>query len=291
MAAEACAIFVHVPLVLAGIAWIHRKRPARAVPLLVAAVGLVAVGVDAFLYEPHALVTSAYDVRAGANVRVAVLSDFQATHIGNYERSVIARIGAMQPELVLLAGDYVQVYGQGRAEVVRDFRQAWDAADIHPRLGSFAVRGDVEPDGWEAELFGGLDVVTADQTRTLDVGDLRLTLLSLRDSSDRYLSLPPGSGSTNIVLGHRPDFALGRGPAGLLVAGHTHGGQVQVPFLGPPFILSAVPRSWGGGGVHAVDDDRTLLVTRGAGVEHADGAPPLRFNCRPEVVALTLKAD
>jgi predicted MPP superfamily phosphohydrolase len=163
------------------------------------------------------------------------------------------------------------------------------AANIHPRLGVFAVRGDVEPDGWEAELFGRLGVVTSDETRTFQVGDLTLTLLSLHDSGNRELSLVPTSTTPNMVLGHRPDFALGTGPGGLLVAGHTHGGQVQVPLWGPPFILSAVPRNWGAGGLYVVDASRSLLVTRGAGVEHADDAPPLRFNCRPEIVLLNIR--
>jgi uncharacterized protein len=285
MRAAAFALFLHLPVVLVGLAWLWRRNR-RWMACALVALALVAVAGDAFLYEPHALVTSHYEVKSGTRVRIAVMSDFQAAQIGEYERSILVRIAALDPELVLLAGDYIQVSGEARASVVREFREAWRAAGIHPRLGVFAVRGDVEPDGWEAELFAGLDVVTSDQTRTFRAGDLTVTLLGLRDSGDRHLALP--STPTSIVLGHRPDFALGKGPAGLLVAGHTHGGQVQVPFFGPPLILSAVPRRWGAGGLHVVDEQRTLLVTRGAGVEHADDAPPLRFDCRPEIVALDL---
>lgn len=288
MGTASYAIFLHAPLVLLGVAWLHRKNLKRALPCLAVALGLAFVAMDAFLYEPHALVTSTYEIKAREGVRVVVMSDFQAVHIGDYERSVLFRIADLRPELLLLAGDYIQVYGERRAGVVREFRQAWEDANIHPKLGVFAVRGDVEPDGWEDELFGGLGVATSDETKTLHAGGLTLTLLSLRDSGNRSLSLPPTSAPTNIVLGHRPDFALGNGPAGLLVAGHTHGGQVQVPFWGPPFILSAVSHEWGGGGLHVVDAARSLLVTRGAGVEHADDAPALRFNCRPEIVALEM---
>jgi uncharacterized protein len=288
MGTASFAIFLHAPLVLLGAAWVHRRSLKRALPSLAASLGLAFVAADAFLYEPHALVTSTYDIKAREGVRIVVMSDFQAIHIGDYERSVLLRVAELQPELLLLAGDYIQVYGERREGVVREFRQAWEEANIHPRLGVFAVRGDVEPDGWEDELFGGLDVVTSDPTKTFDAGGLTLTLLSLRDSGNRRLSLSRSSASTNIVLGHRPDFALGNGPAGLLVAGHTHGGQVQLPFWGPPIILSAVPRQWGGGGLHVVDAERSLLVTRGAGIEHADDAPALRFNCRPEIVALNM---
>jgi len=288
MGTASYAIFLHAPIVLLGAAWLYQTSLKRALPCLVIALGLALVAADAFLYEPHALVTSTYEIKGREGARVVVMSDFQADHIGDYERNVLLRIAELQPDLLLLAGDYIQVYGGPRAGVVRDFRQAWEAADIHPKLGVFAVRGDVELDGWEDELFAGSGVVTSDQTKTIAVGDLTLTLLSVRDSGNRNLSLPHGSAPSNIVLGHHPDFALGSGPAGLLVAGHTHGGQVQLPFWGPPFILSAVPHQWGGGGLHVVDAERSLLVTRGAGIEHADGAPALRFNCRPEIVSLNM---
>lgn len=289
MRAASFAIFLHVPLVLVAAAWLKRRDVKRASLLALLAVGLGAAALDAFVYEPRALVTSAYEVKVGAPVRAVVMSDFQAARIGDYERSVLQRIASLDPELVLLAGDYVQAYGAGRAAVVQDFRRAWQAAGIHPKLGVFAVRGDVEPDGWQEEIFDGLGVTTSDETRTFEAGGLAITLLSLEDSSRRNLSLPKVAEGGTLVLGHRPDYALGDGPAGLLVAGHTHGGQVQLPLWGPPLILSAVPRAWGAGGLHTVDASRSLLVTRGAGVEHADDAPPLRFNCRPEIVALDLR--
>jgi hypothetical protein len=284
-------VFLHAPIVLVVLAGLCRKATKRAALFAACALAIVSVGADAFLYEPHALVTTRYEVKSERQARIVVLSDFQAQTIGDYESSVLARIAALDPELLLLAGDYIQVNGPRRAQVVADFRAAFARANIHPRLGVFAVRGDVEPNGWEQEIFGDLGVTTAEETTRLDVEGIDLTLLSLRDSMNPSLALPKTDGTTRIALGHRPDYALGTGPAGLLIAGHTHGGQVQVPFFGPPLILSAVPRAWGAGGLFATSADasRSVLVTRGAGVEHADDAPPLRFNCRPEVVLLELK--
>ncbi len=283
MRSASYVLFAHAPIVLLGSAWLLRENRRRAAGCSLLAAALLLVAADAFLREPHALVTSTYAVKLGATARIVVMSDYQATSIGPYEERVLREIGELHPDLVLLAGDYIQVYGSERAGVVQEFRRAWRSANIHPKLGAFAVRGDVEPDGWESEIFDGLGVVTSDTTRTVRAGDFTITLLSLGDSEDRALQLPRTSENPGIVLGHHPDFALGDGPAGLLVAGHTHGGQVQIPFFGPPFILSAVPRAWGGGGLHRVDATRELLVTRGAGVEHADDAPLLRFFCRPEI--------
>jgi predicted MPP superfamily phosphohydrolase len=100
--------------------------------------------------------------------------------------------------------------------------------------------------------------------------------------------LVPSSEKFHIVLGHAPDFALGSVPADLLVAGHTHGGQVQLPFIGPLVTLSHVPRAWAAGGLTRLDDDRFLVVSRGIGMER-DLAPRLRFLCQPQLVVIDLK--
>ncbi len=75
--------------------------------------------------------------------------------------------------------------------------------------------------------------------------------------------------------------------ADLMLAGHTHGGQVCLPVLGPLLTPSGSPRSWASGAT-AMPGDRTLVVSRGVGMER-QGAPRLRFLCRPELVVIDLK--
>ncbi len=77
-------------------------------------------------------------------------------------------------------------------------------------------------------------------------------------------------------------LAAGDIQADLLVAGHTHGGQVRLPFIGPLLTFSSVPRAWAAG-VTALPGGRTLIVSRGTGMERGS-APRLRFNCRPQLV-------
>ncbi len=79
---------------------------------------------------------------------------------------------------------------------------------------------------------------------------------------------------------------LGPVEADLLIAGHTHGGQVRLPLIGPLLNLSRVPRGWIAGAT-TLAPGRTLIVSRGIGMERAN-APRLRFLCRPELVVIDL---
>ena len=72
-----------------------------------------------------------------------------------------------------------------------------------------------------------------------------------------------------------------------VVAGHTHGGQVQIPFFGPLFTLTEIPREAAAGGLHEVNGTQ-LYVSRGVGAERGE-APLIRFNCPPEISLLTLR--
>jgi len=118
------------------------------------------------------------------------------------------------------------------------------------------------------------------------LGELSVTGLSRRDSGASDLELPDVPGF-HIVVGHDPDFALGAVEADLLLAGHTHGGQVRLPGLGPLVTSSRVPRAWAAGRT-ALANDRTLIVSRGIGMERGY-APQLRFLCPPELVVVDLE--
>jgi predicted MPP superfamily phosphohydrolase len=73
----------------------------------------------------------------------------------------------------------------------------------------------------------------------------------------------------------------------LVVAGHTHGGQVQLPLFGPAITLTGVPRHVAAGGQHEINGN-LIYVSRGVGIERGQ-APRLRFMCPPEIAILELK--
>ena len=154
------------------------------------------------------------------------------------------------------------------------------------RLGTFAVQGNVDPVGWE-RIFLGTGIVATSERVRMELEEVSVTALSFADSFDPSLRLRRDEERFQVVFGHGPDFALGDVPADLLVAGHTHGGQVQLPWIGPLVKLSAVPRAWAAG-VTSLPGGRTLVVSRGIGMERGN-APRLRFLCRPELVVIRVE--
>lgn len=281
----AWGIFVAFPLWALAAAWVVRSRKLPSAVLAVLAPATAAVGVDAFLVEPHALELSRVSLTSPeleAPLRIAVLSDIQSDRIGAYERRALDLAMAQEPDLILLTGDYVQVWTlpEYRA-IAADWRQLFRDAGVAAPRGVWAVQGNTEPSELWPELFEGLPVEAVEQTRTTLDGDLAVTALSFDDSFDTDLKIEAQPGF-HVVFGHGPDFALGDVDADLLVAGHTHGGQVRLPLIGPLLTFSQIPRSWAEGATQ-VDADTTLVVSRGVGMERLD-APRLRFRCRPQVV-------
>lgn len=295
MRAAAWALFVWLPLwclLLAVHGTVRRPLPDPEPPqplpprlfLGLVALAIVAVGVDAFFIEPSWLVITRHRLvsdKVDEPLLIAVLSDMQTDDPGEYERLALRTALDAGPDLVLLPGDYVQDYrGDVNAELRARMRELLIEAGLDAPLGVYAVRGNVEHPGW-TEIFADLPVEAHDETRVFHKGPVSVTALSFRDGFDPRTVVPAQPG-LHIAVAHAPDFALGEVDADLLVAGHTHGGQVQLPLIGPLITYSLVPRSWAAG-LTALDGGGTLLVSRGIGMER-DFAPRLRFLCRPEVV-------
>ena len=270
-------------------AWLLRsKSRGWALALIAAWAALEAAAVDAFLIEPHWLEVTHQTLaseKLSRQIRLAIVADLQTDQIGDYERDALARVMAEQPHLVLFAGDYLQEYNdRRRAELRTRLRGVLEQLDFNAPLGAFAVGGNADLPDWE-EIFVDTPITSTAATRSFDVGPLVVMALSMRDSFRKTTRVPP-SEKFQIVVGHAPNFALGPVEGDLLVAGHTHGGQVRAPWLGPLLTLSLVPRSWAAG-TTALDGGRTLIVSRGIGMERGF-APRLRFLCRPQLVIVDL---
>ena len=119
---------------------------------------------------------------------------------------------------------------------------------------------------------------------TLERGGARLRVVGLGDLWSGFFEPDEVDVTDAIVLEHNPDAVprlLHRRPA-LILCGHTHGGQVAAPFLGPP-ILPVRHREYAAGLYEL--GDTPLYVNRGVGWLYR-----VRLFVRPEVTVLTLRA-
>lgn len=270
--------------------------------VVVAGLLLAPLGAYASFVEPSRLVVERTVVpldpaRAGEQpIRVGVLADLQFTRLGDHERIAVERLMAEQPDVIVLPGDYIQ---GSEADFERELPRL-RALFSHLRApgGVYAVQGDQESIANARRIFAGTHIrLLVDEVVRTRVGDRHLTIGGNRNHDRgasaralaRELETRPGDGDVRLLLTHHPDPVLRLAPAtriDLVVAGHTHGGQIQLPLIGPLNVASQVPRAVGAGGLHQLDG-RRVYVSRGVGVERGQ-APKLRLGAPPEVSVLEL---
>jgi predicted MPP superfamily phosphohydrolase len=294
---------VLAPLLMVRGAWhVHGGR--RAVGALMLLLGL---GMDFTYYYAHDverfnLQVRRYDVPSAAwrgdPIKIVEVADLQTDAPGSYEESVFDRIDAERPDLILFAGDYLQVmseeaYDREQPRLIALFSR------LHhpPRLGMFGVYGDVD---WSRFSLQGSGVRMLED-ESVRVPGVPLQILGLANRPERkavpdaFRPVVKNFPGLSIVLAHRPDFAadaLNREQPGesghlLMLAGHTHGGQIVLPGLGPLITLSDLPRKYAGGFHRLAGKSGWLVVSRGIGCER-EYAPRLRLFCPPELVVLTV---
>lgn len=265
---------------------------------------LAPLGLWMGVIEPNRLVVrhdrlTAAGVPPGQTLRIGVISDLQMGDDGPgaHEQAAVAALNAQHPDIVLIAGDIAQSSTAAFDRNLGELRAL--LASIEAPGGVFLVQGDVDERSELAALSQGTGVRwLSDQIATVTVAgttvaiagvDLAPTAPGARRIAEE-LEARPARDEVRILLGHRPDVVDLLPAEGsrtdLVVAGHTHGGQIALPFVGPLMTLSSVPRAVAAGGLHSMGD-RQIYVSSGVGVERHQ-APKIRLLDPPSVGILTV---
>jgi len=271
----------------------------------IAAVPL-AISADGFLWEPNRPRVVKVEIpltrlpEAWEGFRIVQLSDF---HYDPYcsvipIRHSIRIVNELSPDLIVLTGDFVTAptFGdQGRGE-----KAALDAepcaallAQLRSRLGSYAVMGNHDG-GSDSDMVSeslhsrGINVLR-NRAVPLTQNGGRLWLAGIDDilegDPDLDLTLQGiPQDETVVFLAHEPDFALeaARRNVDLQLSGHSHGGQILLPFVGAPWLPPLgrrFPR-----GMYNIRN-LTLYTNVGLGTVRI----PVRWNCPPEITVITLR--
>jgi hypothetical protein len=221
--------------------------------------------------------------------RILLLTDLHLDGLDGLTEVLIDRVRGLEVDLCLLGGDVrMEMYGP-MAPALRRLRQL--LAHVRARDGILGVLGNHDciemlPEFEEA----GVRMLVNDATAVVRDGET-LCVVGLddphyyrcHDLERAFRGLPPGA--FKVLLAHSPEVyreAVGYGTR-LYLCGHTHGGQICLPWVGPLFTHSAAPRFTAAGRW----EYRGMVgyTSRGAG---ASGVP-LRFNCLGEVPLITLR--
>jgi len=274
-----------------------------------------------YFIEPSRLVVTRSEIKikdwdpAFDGLKFVLISDIHGGSNGasaEQIRRVVETTNAQNPDVVVLLGDYVS-QGMTRQPVhERPLRMpmsevADNLAGLKSRYGVFAVLGN--HDGWYGD-----DEISAELTRVgyrvlrneiavIQRNGKSLRLLGLKDhlqlDSWRQFDMTvrsvvnsyPKDGQI-VVLEHSPDilYILNywkhlNPDLKLMLAGHTHGGQVWLPVVGPPLVPSSVGQRYAQG--HVEEEGVHMFVTSGVGTSLL----PFRFMVPPEVAVVTIKTE
>jgi predicted MPP superfamily phosphohydrolase len=269
-----------------------------------ATLGLAAVGSGIYVrvIEPRWLTIGRHTVSVGLKgdgppLKILHLSDLHASRVVSLSFiGEAVRLGlGLQPDLICLTGDFI----------TRGYKELDGYAEaLKPLAASaptFACLGNHDGGTWAARRRGHADTnrvremlakagvtLLHNAAQTIRIRDRDLTLVGLGDMWAGELQpmiafrSHESKADATIVLSHNPDSkeALKPYPWDLMLCGHTHGGQVKLPFIGAP-ILSIRDRRFGEG--LRQWEGRWIYVTRGVGNLHG-----IRFNCPPEVSLVTV---
>ncbi len=295
--------------------WAGEHRRASAV--LAIGCALVAAGIfyGSFI-EPRIIITNHEQIdlaKVTAPIRIAIISDIQ---VGPYLRDgfvrrVVEKVDAAKPDFILYPGDFVQNDGTQTTDESKFLHPLGDLAKKYP---FFAVAGNhehgagnrrISPDHTGSVVPQLTRTVTQlginllfNQLVTTTVRGQEIAIYGVDDlwaDADSFHRFKPVAPETpTILVAHNPDLLfkfvpyaqqMGIDPRtlSLVVSGHTHGGQIRLPFLGPVGnAYTDLPSEWyrgfsSWGGI-------PLYVTSGLG----ESGPRARLFTFPEVVVLDL---
>ena len=280
-------------MVIAGLVW-PRLVLSVVINLLITAVSLYALWIEPFRLgvTVQKLETPKLDPNAPP-LRLLHLGDLHMERISPRERQLNRLVKALAPDVIVFSGDYISLLHPNFEQACADIRaiiSEWKAP-----LGVYVIAGSplVETEAMVAQFVEGLDNLRwlRDETALIEAESGPIMLLGMSTTHDRDLDVPRlreltaklPNGPFRLLLYHSPDLVPEADELGfdLYLAGHTHGGQIRLPLIGPLVTSSEFWRTYAMGRYDL--EHTTLYVTRGIGMEGAS-APRARLLCPPEII-------
>jgi predicted MPP superfamily phosphohydrolase len=269
------------------IRWIFRCKVAWVIHILAVA------GVLCFLYgyfvEPYWLQINTFKIEteklSDTSFRIVHISDLHCDKEQRNEEKIVKIINGLEADIIVFTGDSINT-----PAAMPRFQKTLGA--LKARLGKFAVRGNFDVWYWrDLPIFEntGFEVLDENVVEINKDGE-RFCISGLSclypDRCDKVLSNMQKD-VFNVFLYHYPDLIdhVQGDRADLYLCGHTHGGQISLPYYGAIITLSKCGKKYESGEYHV--GKTFAYVNRGIGLELLP-APQVRFGARPEIAVFDI---
>ncbi|MEN6372090.1 MAG: metallophosphoesterase [Armatimonadota bacterium] len=278
-----------------GIKWNPRftpkKRRILKIALVIFIIGMLPF--DMFVYEPRHIELNTYYVpvqnlpQGLDGLRVVQMSDLHlgSTTPNDIISKAVDMANSARPDIVALTGDFVTYHESASVPLSKILSR------LHPRIVTYAVLGNHDYDVGKKIVTDALNKCGIQVLVNRSMQPVRgLYIVGMDDphggKPDAVAAFRGiDENKCYIMLAHTPEqvYRL-KGRHGLLLTGHTHGGQVRLPWMSgrmvPGYVNGRYIAGW------YLDGDLRTYVNRGIGMTNA----PIRFRCRPEVTVFVLDA-
>jgi predicted MPP superfamily phosphohydrolase len=235
-----------------------------------------AAGVNAAFIEPTALRVRNLTMRPGGTLRFVQFTDLHFKGDAKYAAEVVRTINELKPEFVCFTGDLVENKGFA-ADALEFVRQI--QAPVYGSPGNHDYWCGANFADYEEAFAATGGAWLVDRSAVIEERGLEIVGMGVIGIH----ALKPPRAKRRLLLLHYPQLADRlQGPRfDLILAGHSHGGQVRLPFLGAPFLPYGVgPYDLG----YFESAGGPLYVNAGIGTYRL----PVRFNCRPEITLIIM---
>jgi uncharacterized protein len=243
----------------------------------------------AIFVEPYWFRVTHYEIQGAvaSPIKIAHLCDIHTRSFGRRERRLLEILDAEKPDIILITGDSIGFLignlGGSYEPVAKLYRQ------LHAPLGVWFVRGNWEnarPLHNERAFYQDAGVhfllnSSAPARPDIWIAGIDDPPTGFPDQDAALAGIP--AGVYTIMLFHSPAYlSHAAGHVNLCLSGHTHGGQVRIPFIRPVWLPRGSGRFLEG---WYEQNGTKMYVSRGIGTSLL----PIRFNCRPEIAFITIR--